>query len=400
MTVKFLPIRKDILNTFKNFPWASATQTETLVTSVDHLLAGRGKGRKALLRSGMTPLTDRKLQYNLNSSLCYLRNLKEQQQKGNNKIDHRRIYQIALDDTIKHRVGKGVFASSYQYNHSKSSVEWGQTIVDMVLVSDHVFEVDYQVYLPNSYLSRTKQPEDEFKTKITLAQQLFQRQYEQLIAQKVSTKKIWVSIDCWYPSEELVTSFKQKEVKIAMGLKKDTRCNLFGKFFRLDETFDKKSPWKYRTNRRSCNNVYFQEKTLNLTCQGRCKVFAVRRGNDKRIRYYGTNDLKISFDRFLARLTTHWQVETMHHNIKQFFGFNKCMTGSKVLNQLHWSLCYFSYKLFRDYQWKMSQKNILVTIPHLFALYCYQYDEDRAYKCFSSPLKRSISRRRLIAGLC
>ncbi|MCK4848085.1 MAG: transposase, partial [Candidatus Heimdallarchaeota archaeon] len=282
----------------------------------------------------------------------------------------------------------------------KSSVEWGQTVVDMVLVTDRVLEVDYQVYLPQKYLTRTNRTEKDFSTKIKLTEQLFDQHFKRLRAQNIPAKKIWVSVDCWYPSEDLITTFRLKEVKISMGLKKDTRCNLFGKFHRIDQVFNLKGPWKHRTNKRSGNKVFFQEKSLNLARQGRCKVFAVRRGEEKRIRYYGTNDLQISFNRFLERLTAHWQVETMHHDIKQYFGFDKCVTGSEDLNNLHWNLCYLVYLLFRRYQYNNFRKGISLTIPRLFELYCYQYDEKRALKCFSTPLKRSFSRQCLVGGFC
>lgn len=207
-------------------------------------------------------------------------------------------------------------------------------------------------------------------------------------------------MDCWYPSEDLIDAFRQKEVKIAMGLKKDTRFNLFGKSVRIDKIFKPIGPWKHRTNKRSGKKVYFQERTLNLNRQGRCKVFAVRRGDEKRIRYYGTNVLQITFDRFLERLSAHWQVETMHHDIKQYFGFDKYVTGSEVLNNHHWSLCYLIYFLFRQYQWNELCKGTSLTIPQLFEFYCYQYDEERSLKCYSTSSKRFLSRKCLVKGLC
>jgi len=400
MTVNYLPVREYIQKQFINFPWASETQTEAICTTVDHLLAGRRKGRKSLLRSGMTLLSDRQLQYQLRQSLYYLDCMKDQQSEYNNNFDLRKIHQLSFDDIIKSRTGKNVYASSYQYNHSKSSVEWGQTVVDMVLVTDHVLGVDYQVYLPQSYLERNKRSENEFETKIEITKQLFNHHCDRLVSQNIPKEKIWVSVDCWYPSEDLIAAFRQKEVNIAMGLKKDTRCNLFGRLVRLDNVFKLEDPWKHRTTKRSGKKVFFQEKTLNLNRQGRCKVFAVRRGDDKRIRYYGTNLFQISFDRFLERLSSHWQVETMHHDIKQYFGFDKCVTGSEILNNLHWNLCYLIYHLFRQYQWDESCKGSFLTISQLVELYCYQYDEERSLKCFSTPSKRALSRKRLIGGLC
>ena len=129
-------------------------------------------------------------------------------------------------------------------------------------------------------------------------------------------------------------------------------------------------------------------------------MFAVRRGNDPRIRYYATNRLKIAFEAFLPRLRTHWQVETMHHNLKQYFNFRGCYSGEETLNRVHWQIDYLLYLMFRQYQWQQLQQGVSITIPQLITLYRYQYDEARAHHCFSSPKKRFQSKKALLKALC
>ena len=63
MSTKILPIRKHIHDCLKNFPWTSDTQFEAIWIYVDHQLAGRGRGRQALLRAGMSDFSDRILEY-------------------------------------------------------------------------------------------------------------------------------------------------------------------------------------------------------------------------------------------------------------------------------------------------------------------------------------------------
>jgi len=313
VTAKYLSVRNYIHDCFKNFPWASKRQFETIWQYVDHLLAGRGFGRQALLRTGLTEMTDRMIQYHLCRLAYYPQCFKQTQQRHFTKVDRRLIHQLVFDDVGNSRAGRQVFASSFYYNHAQSSVDWGQVLVDSAIVTKRVVDVDYHPYLPQPYLDRSQRPQTEFYTKNKIAQELFSIHLERLIQQGVPLSKIWASFDCWYASEQLTTRVRQSGAKLLQGLKKNTCSNLFGHLKRLDEVFTPTDPWHYRTKRHSGKKVWFQAKILNLNRHGRCKVFAIRRGQDPRIRYYTTTDLKCSIERLLPRLRAHWQVETMHH---------------------------------------------------------------------------------------
>ena len=159
------------------------------------MLAGRESGRQALLRTGMSNLTDRILDYQLRNSHCYLQQFKEQLQQQNTTIDRRRVYQLVFDDTNNSRYGKKVYGSSYQYNHSTSSVEWGQVLVDMVLITDHVLQVDYRLYIPWDYLQRTNGELAIFNTKIETVKEMFLTKSHWLKHQGVAPNKIWATVD-------------------------------------------------------------------------------------------------------------------------------------------------------------------------------------------------------------
>ncbi len=400
MTVQFLPVRNYIHDCFKNFPWASESQFETIWNYVDHQLAGRDRGRQAMLRSGMSELTDRITAYNLKHISCYLEHFKEAQLRHKPKIDKRRIHQLAFDDTSQERAGRKVFASSYHYNHSHNSVEWGQVNVDLVHVSNRIVNVDYRPYLSQSFIERTNYSQGDFYTKIKIVRELFQEHSQTIIRKGLAPSKIWVSLDCWYASKKLTTDVRQSGANLLQGVKKDTRCVLFGKLKRLDAMFKPEKQWYYRTNPHSGNRVYFQEKELFLNRHGKCKVFAVRRGNDPRIRYYATTRLKITFEALLPRLRAHWQVETMHHDLKQYFNLRGCFSGNETLNRIHWQINYLLYLMFRQYQSRQQQQGLAITLPKLIALYRYQYDEIRAQRCFNSPKKRFRSRKTFLRALC
>ena len=129
------------------------------------------------------------------------------------------------------------------------------------------------------------------------------------------------------------------------GIRKNTLCHWFGQTVRLDLIFNQHDKWYYRTDPYSGKKVFFQEKTLNLARYGRGKVFAIRRGDETRIRYYITNVLKLSINRLLERLKVHWRVETMHLDLKERFHLNGCNSGKTILNLIHWQLCYLVYFL-------------------------------------------------------
>jgi len=400
MTSDILSVRANILQSINTFPWSSTRQAETIRAYIDHQVAGRGNGRQALLRSGMVDLTDRQLQYQLDRGLYYVQRFNRDLNQNIGKIDCRRIHQLAYDDTLDERTGNKVFGAAYQYNHSQSSVCWAQTLVDRVLVTDRVMNVSYTTYLPKKYLIRADRPFSEFRTKNQLMREIFQKDFNHLRAQGLAPDKIWTSLDSWYASRLTTRLFRQSGINFLQGLKKSSHCSLFGRKSRIDEIFNPDAKWQYVTDPQNGKRIHYQVKILNLTCHGRCQVFAIRRGNDKRIRYYATNHLKVHMQRLLLRLKKHWQVELMHHDLKQYFGLSSCCTGKETLNQVHWSLCYTTYLLFCRYQYQTQQKKYRPTIPQLIHAYQYDYDYERARKCFFSPKARTKLIKRILGGKC
>ena len=182
-----------------------------------------------------------------------------------------------------------------------------------------------------------------------------------------------------------------------MGLEKDTRCQWFGTTARLDEIFDPAGSWRYLTDPATGKRIKYQVKTLNLVHHGRCKVFAIRRGNDRRIRYYATNRLKTSLQRLLPHLKGHWRVETMHRDLKEYFGLGDCCSGLEPFNVLHWELVYLTYLLFCGYQRDLHRKGLSISLYRLLLHYHFSYDFYRARHCFFSP--KSVERmKRLVVA--
>ena len=155
-------------------------------------------------------------------------------------------------------------------------------LVDCWVTSPSYLDYDYSVYLPEAYLNREVGHAKDLETKIELAHEMFQEKITALRNQRVRPERIWCTIDSWYSCGQLTTFFNESGVNFSGGLKKDVTCNLFGMSHRIDHVFSIHSDWHYRTDPRSGKKVYYMEKILNLSTMGRCKVFAIRRGNENK----------------------------------------------------------------------------------------------------------------------
>ena len=346
----------------------------------------------------MTPFSDRIIEYQLRQANYYLKLLNEDLHRHTLNIDRRRIHQLCFDDTMSERFGEKVFGAAHQYNHTHGNVCHGQTLVDLVITTDHILGVDFQAYLPKKYLLRAKGSLEGFETKIEIVYHQFQKWITKLRQQGLSPTKIWESVDCWYTCERLTTLFRQSGTNFLLGLRKDARCHWFGQTARLDQVFNPSDKWYYRTVHNSGKKIHFQEKILNLVKHGQCKVFAIRRGNDIRIRYYATNRLKLKPEQLLPRLKAHWRVETMHLCLKDLFQLRGCNSGKEIMNNVHWQLSYMVYLLLCQYQYQLHQSGVSVTLPRLLIYYQYHYDVTRSQKCFSSPSRRSHLQQLLVTS--
>ena len=398
MSTNLHPIRSFIHNCIKTFPWSYPTQADALCAYIDTLIVGRQKSRRACLKAGMTNITDRQLQYSLQqtSSLLPLFNAYFQQRFAT--WDRRRNYYLSFDDTSNRRYGKKVYGTAHQYDHSRSGTYWSNVIVDGVIASDRILAIAHQEYLPKKFLQRQNNAPPPVYTKIQIMREKTAHWRKKLLAYGIPPKQIWHTIDCWYTHGEFTREVRQTGTNLMMGLKKDTPSYLFGEKYRIDHLFAKEHTWHYRTNPVSGKKVWFKSKLLNLSTHGRCRVLAIRRGAEKKIRYYGTTKLKISIESALKHLRIHWRVETLHKDAKHLFGLNHCYSGKQRINQTHWGLCYLLVYLFQVFQVFRGKQEKKPTIHRLWDHYCFHYDAERAKKCFLTPKKRRKSIKLLNGG--
>ncbi|MHA1381727.1 MAG: transposase [Candidatus Helarchaeota archaeon] len=95
---------------------------------------------------------------------------------------------------------------------------------------------------------------------------------------------------------------------------------LFDKWFRIDKYFEKYKKWHCFTYGEEKKKVYYKEATLYVSKIGCRKIFMFKEENEKKCRDYMASDWKISAKTTYRYIKRRWSVETMHRELKQFFG--------------------------------------------------------------------------------
>lgn len=394
------PVRQYIQQTIKAFPWSYFEQGRVVAAISDHLIAGRKKSLSSYQRTGIEEFTVRKLSYALLIAEKHLDLLKESVCKEYNTIDRRQTFNISVDDTSVQRFGKKVFGASVHFDHARNGYEYGNVFVDFSVTARSYYDSGYRIYLAKSWLKKELITEDYHQTKIKLAKHIFLQQIEKLNRLGIVSKQIWCTIDSWFGCKEICESIEKKEANYVMGIKKNAICNLFGKEVPLEQVFATDKPWPFITSPYSQTKIYYQQKILNLKKIGRVKVFAIKRGQETRIRYYFTKHFKLTIQTFVKRWKDHWAVETLHDYLKHDFSLGKCYSGREIINQSYWNVVYFLNTTFQCYRREQKKKGRYYTIPQLIEAYCFDYDRERAKKHFGSKTRIEKAKRRLIAGWC
>jgi len=126
-----------------------------------------------------------------------------------------------------------------------------------------------------------------------------------------------------------------------LQLKKDRRIRLFDKWFRIDKYFEKYKKWHYFTYGGKEKKVYYKKATLDVSKIGRRKIFMFKEENEKKCKYYMASDLKITAKTAYRHIKRRWSVETMHRELKQFFGLKANYSGRENYLLAHYIISYF-----------------------------------------------------------
>jgi hypothetical protein len=185
-----------------------------------------------------------------------------------------------------------------------------------------------------------------------------------------------------------------------MGIKSGAQYRHFGELMRVDQGFAATDRWRFITNPTTETKVYYQTKVVTFPTLGRCRLFAIKRGESVEIKYYLTNKIYLTFLSFCRRWKDHWGVETLHKNVKDFCGFDDCYSGREVINLSFWGLVYLLHFLFCQRRRILRRQGHQFSFEQLCESYTLDADIERAQKCLKTPLQIAHARRRLLSDWC
>ena len=390
-----IPVRQFIQQTLKDFPWSYREQDTTLLSLIDGILANRYTSWNGITRWSFDNITVKKLMYLAHNSYDYLKGCFKKINEEFNSIDKRNTFYVSIDDTGEQRYGSKVFAASSFKNHTNNGYTYGNTIVDCYVHSNTYLKTNFSPYISKKYIEKRNDNSIEFQTKIQLATTQIQEALKTIIDLGVQIDKIWLTMDSWYISDALIHLTKEWGINYLVGIKKNAVCVQFGKKYNLENLLDNDRDWKTMKNQETGTVAFYKTRTLNFQKYGRCKLFAIKRGLDKRVHYYITNQLKMTVKTFAKHWRHHWHIERFHFYTKEFFGFEECYSGSETVNKFQWLLSHVLYKLFWSFQKKLNEKGLHFTLERLWELYCLDYDLERSYKLVYSHKNQNVLKQKL-----
>ena len=145
--------------------------------------------------------------------------------------------------------------------------------------------VDFELQPKNSQIPKTKRALNHIK-----------HAFQQLNSYHARQVRIRVVMDGGYTNMSVIPGLKELGAKYIGTIKRNKRTKLFGNYIQVQKLFTA-NPTKFRTL--NDTEYHYDNLTLNLTDLGRHQVFVIRRGHEKAIKFYITNDLKMTPMTFL-----------------------------------------------------------------------------------------------------
>lgn len=119
---------------------------------------------------------------------------------------------------------------------------------------------------------------------------------------------------------------------------------------RIDQYFEWYRTAHYFTESATGAKVWYKEAVLNMKRFGRSKVFAFHAVGAGEWRYFLTPVRTSGAHRAWERYSHRWTVETMHFDLKQYFGLQKCKCRREEAVRGHLELVYGVYSMYRAFR--------------------------------------------------
>lgn len=202
----------------------------------------------------------------------------------------------------------------------------GHNVVDTIIVSKGLeITFDFELQPKNSPIPKTKRALSQLLQALSL-----------LRSTRASLTRVRVLMDGGYTNQTVIPSLKEAKIKYIGTTRRDKIIRLFGKKIQVNRFF-KTSPEKFKTI--DTKRYYYDVRILNVKDLGRHQVFAIKRDREKKVKYYLTNDLKMTPLTFLRCLHERWWIEQSHRDLKQHCGLRQMFVRSKPSVQGITKLC-------------------------------------------------------------
>lgn len=295
-------------------------------------------------------------------------------QQIRSSLDGRSRILLLGDDTTHQVYGNKIFGASYQYDHTLSTSINSIKLVDITVADtkDRVLLNDFDVYLPESFLKGLFKFRYAFRTKIQILLSMICEIVGRFKDTTISKNSIWVLVDSWYVSGKFVTVLQDLGINYVLQLKKGRKIRLFDTWMKVETYFESYKKEHYFTYKKENRKVYCKKAILDVSKIGRRKVFRFKEENVEGYRYFITNDLKLTAKTAYAYIKKRWKVETMHRELKQFFGLKYTYSGRKDYLLAHYIVSYYGWLLFQWYKWQEIEGNKNSSTEALWKEYIYQ----------------------------
>lgn len=286
---------------------------------------------------------------------------------------------LIIDDTScrKSKTCKKTEAVGFQYSSADEDVVNCSTVVFSIYADNRKhYPLDLKPYKPAKEFLFGKQ-DSNFKDKITLAIELFDRAIER----KIEFSD--VLFDTWYFNSRLVTHIENKGCKWITKAKSDNFICFHGRWYRLDELVKLIPSCKYRKirylNSHGSEEVYYTYSFIGKVRHigGPYKVVIVKPSwdtvNMDEVSVIVSNHTWIGDKELLIRYKERWAIECTFRELKDNFYFDQYQVRTLTGITRHWHLCFLAYTFIIRYEltgsYKKTVNRRLRTIGETLYLY-------------------------------
>lgn len=281
------------------------------------------------------------------------------------KLESVLIRVLVVDDTIKHRRGRHVSATSSHFDHTLSKNVMGQQVLEMGLATEKGYvPLDAQIYVSEKQVQegktdfrdkRSAVAKDYQTAKKDNKNKMFRDMFKRIIRKGISFTH--VAADSWFGNKENIKSVLENKQHAVFRMKKgNLKFRINGRDLCLVEIHCLVRRRMKRikvSNYRTCPlNVQ-----LNLSTKPTEEEWTdvkllfsapINQRNKDQWAVFLSTDLQMSAQKILEIYALRWGIEVYFKEIKQHLGFLKEQSGDYAVHYASIHLCAIRYLLIVD----------------------------------------------------